>query len=233
MRVYTDEERVRAKAIAQEKFESTRCMEILIDAPIDVSVIVCPHDRASYAAYFDATAGRFSSAAHGATIARMIMPGLGELEKLRQAWPTFCEKVNEGLSAEAGATGEWATVARLDLAALPDGLEVDAASALVTTAKGRALWIVEQKDQGLSCIMETPLSDVWMAWRSSYDAALAAKTGIVAVDDAYIPASVRWSSQPLMGGAGLLDLKPALIQDLHRAYRRIGGDGAAVRTKSF
>lgn len=232
MNTWTDEEKARAKALAAEKLGSDRMMVINIDDPIEFSVIACCHDRASFATYWDGTITAVQNAHRGAMTARVLAPDLGVMEKQRQKWATFAQTISLALAAEAGV-GERATIEPLDFNALPLGIDRAKAEELVKAAGTRALWTVDSGDSGLRAVIETPISDVWLAFDRAHDVAVAKRKGVIATLDAYVLPAVKWSSEPLDGGAGLLDRKPGLVLALEAAYRKAGGDGARVRTEAF
>ncbi len=247
---WTDEEKARAKMLAAEKLGSDRMMVIAIDDPVEASVLACCHDRASFATYWDGTIGGAQNAHRGAMVARVLAPDLGALEKLRQKWATFPQSISLALAAEAGV-GVPVTVEPLDLAAwdaadkaaaqardnpapaYPLGLDRATAEGLIKAAAGRQLWTVDSGDSGLRAVLETPLADLWLAFDRAHDIAVAKRKGVVATLDAYVLPAVKWSSEPLDGGAGILDRKPGLVLALEAAYRRAGGEGARVRTEAF
>ena len=250
MYTWTDEEKARAKALAAEKLGSDRMLVINIDDPIEFSVLACCHDRASFATYWDGTITAVQNAHRGAMTSRVLAPDLGALEKKRQKWATFAQTISLALAAEAGV-GERAEIVLLDLAdwtaaekaaalakdnpapAYPLGIDRAKAEELVKAAAGRALWTVDSGDSGLRAVIETPISDVWLAFDRAHDVAVAKRKGVIATLDAYVLPAVKWSSEPLDGGAGLLDRKPGLVLALEAAYRKAGGDGARVRTEAF
>lgn len=250
MNTWTDEEKARAKALAAEKLGSDRMLVINIGDPIDFSVLACCHDRASFATYWDGTIAAQQNAHRGAMTGRVVAPDLGVLEKKRQTWAAFAQTISIMLAAEAGV-GSPATIEPLDLAAwdtaekaaavakdgaapvYPLGLERAKAEELIKAAAGRALWTVDSGDSGLRAVLETPISDVWLAFDRAHDVAVSKRKGVIATLDAYVLPAVKWSSEPLDGGAGLLDRKPGLVLALEAAYRKAGGDGARVRTEAF
>lgn len=229
---FTDAE-IQQLKVASAKTHDGRVLQIDLDDPINETVVVAKFNRAEYAAHYDAKSQDAQTAYHGALLGQLLYPGFAEIEALRQEWPVIPEGVCDDLIDEAGFTIEVPMVRRLDLAALPMGLDRGVADKLVEEHKGGRLWSVELVGQGLACVMRAPLADVWLAAQTANLDARAAGKGIIAATEGYVLGAVVWSREPLVGGSGLLDRRPALYWELWAAYKRTGGHGAARRRKSL
>jgi len=153
-------------------------------------------------------------------------------------------KAKDALALEqqlAVSPGDYAVVARQLAAAqtqtqamLPDGLEPHRVAELVSQAKGQRLWSVEIAEHGLSLVMISPVAQLWRAAVSRDLDARVAKTGIIASTQDAVLASVRWTKEPLLAdGAGLLEVKPALYWWLWNCWRKMGGEGVRLRSRTF
>ncbi len=205
-----------------------RALQIDLEDPIFETVVVAPWTRATYADHYDRKAHDLQTSFHGALMSQLLYPGYAEIEALRQEWPVLPSDVADQLLEEAGFTADGIRVRRLDLADLPAGLDKAAAAQLMTSKPGARLWAVEVGP--LSCVMSAPLADIWLAARSADGDARVARKGIIAATEGYVLGAVVWSREPV---AVLLDQKPAIYWDLWVSYKRMGGDGAAVRRKSL
>jgi len=234
LKTFTTDEIQKLKA-ASAKTHNGRVIQIDLGDPINETIVVAPFSREEYATHYDKKTRDIPTAAHGALLEQAIYPDRPTIETLRQQWAVIPGAVTDQLVQEAGFTLETAVVRQLADDDLPAGLDSATAAKLRETHKGR-LWSVELAGHKLSLVMLAPLSDVYLAAQSAYGDAARASNGIVATIDSYVLGTVVWSRVPLTtsgGATGLLDLEPALIWDLWQAYKRTGGDGAAVRRKSL
>jgi len=233
-KTFTDEEIQKFK-VASAKAHDGRVIQVDFDEPISATLLLAPFTRAEYAGYVDRRARDPQTAHHGALLSQLLYPGFAEVEALRQEWPVIPEDAAAQMVFEAGFSLEAPAVRRLDVEALPAGLDATRAKQLADENKGRRLFSVEVATKGLSCVMVAPLADTWLAARTAEGDARGRCAGIVASTESYILGAVAWSREELTSGSGtgLLDRMPALHHDLWAAYKRTGGDGTAVRRKSL
>lgn len=247
-RDFAPEEIAAFKAEAATKFQG-RILGIRLDDPIAETFVVAPFDRAAYQAFWHARLSDKQSAAASVYTTRTIYPSLVELARISGEWATAPATVAERIEGEAAGEGGLCSVALFTApAAPPDGLDAaglakvtaaqqallppsltpDDARALAAKHRGVRLWLVQ--DRAYQAILRTPDPQQWIAANAAHDAALRRNVGAVDAIDPFVLGCVVWSSEPLTGGAGLLDRHPVIIWDLWACYKKTGGEGAASRT---
>ncbi len=235
MHQFTEEEIVAIEKDAAKRFDGR---SLLVELPeFDLCVVVAPFDREAYAEYQDDISKDPQTAYRGALLKRLLFPDLVTVEAHRQKCAMLPEHVAKRLSGEAGADSENAAKEPLDIQRLPDGLDRATAERLVKDANGARLWAVQDAMLGLSCVMQAPIADTWIAAKALYGDALSRSKGLISSVESYVMGTVVWSKVPLLASdgskSGLLDAKPALFWDLWGTFKRMGGDGTVVRTKSL
>lgn len=247
-RDFTPEEIVAFKAEAATKFQG-RVLGVRLEEPIAETFVVAPFDRAAYQTYWHAKRADAQAAAATVYATRTIYPSLVECARISGEWAIAPAMLAERIEGEAAGVGGLCSVALftappappegLDAAALakvtaaqqemlPPRLTPDDARALVAKHRGVRMWLVQ--DRTYQVILRTPDPQQWIAANAQHDAAMRRNAGVVDAVDPFVLGVVAWSSEPLTGGAGLLDRHPVIIWDLWKCYERTGGEGAASRT---
>lgn len=224
---FSDEEKAKIKADAAERFKSGALVTYVAD-PVDVTLALAPFDRVAYSTYSDKEDADKQSAYSWALMERLLFPDFVGLAPLNAKWPALAKEAAVALEREAGSF-IGSTCEPLDLAKLPAGLSLADAQRIQREAKG-TIWHVALADGSASFVLAMPEAHMWIAARTAMDDATKKVKGRIDAIDPYVKDSIVWSSAPLTGGAGILDTRPALIWPLWAAYKKAGGEGAAVRT---
>ncbi len=247
-RTFTTEEIAAFKAQSATDFQG-RILGIVLDDPIGETFVVAPFDRAAYQTFWHAAQTDRQSAYATVYTTRTIYPSLAERARIASEWATAPQKVVDRIEGEAAGAGGLASatpftappappegldaealaaITKAQQETLPSGLTPDEARALVAKHRGVRLWLV--RDGIYAAILRTPDAQQWIAACAQYEAAARRNAAAIDAIDPYVLGAVVWSSEPLTGGAGLLDRHPVIIWDLWGCYKRTGGEGAAART---
>lgn len=231
MKTPTPEQVLTIKADAAKRFGSDRALLVELDAPIDAAVVVAPFNLVTWNDYVDAQARDIDTSHVGAIVDRLLWPSLDVFTALREAWPAAPRIIAQKMHVAAGETLVKAVVTRLLSTSTPPlGLTAEKAAALIANAGTAALWAVQLPGVASSCVMQTPLADVYLAAKAADRAAKDRGIGRITAMLAYVLETVVWSSEPI---DQVLNRLPALSSDLRLAFGEMGGEGATTRSKSL
>lgn len=224
-----------AKAAAAKKFGSDALIGIDYRDPLSsellVTVLFAALDLRATGEYEDARRASYAQARAGLFVDRRVYPSDERLAELRELWPAFDGSVEVELRQELGFATERAYARRLSAATAPPGLSAEDAAQLVTQEQPVRLWAVACAENGLACVLRTPVAAIYALGMTSFREAQAARRGTLCPMREIAEDHCAWAP----GGSlrAHLEERPGRAASLVLPWMDIGGAGARTSARRF
>jgi hypothetical protein len=235
----TADEVLAAKADAAARFGRPEALLVRMSAPIDFAILVAPLNLDAYCQLTDEQGADLATGSLNAVHRQRLWPSIEIVTEKLARKPAAAQEIVRKLNVRAGYRPGNPSVelladrmvrAAVDADIIP-GLARAVADKIVAATPGAELWAIEGPGP-LSCVMQTPEGDVWLAAQTAkHKALLETNKRIVRAQLDFALQAVVWSARVL--DADLFQDQPALSRDLHAAYDILGGEGADTTSRSF